>query len=234
MGALTNWTYRTFWANAVHPYRLLERRLQELAKPGLAILDAGCGHSAPNLQLLRASGATLYGVDLVPLTAQEGMDLLVADLAEIPLPDASLDLIYSRSVMEHLTDPQIVYAEAARLLKPGGRWIFLTANRWDYVSLFSRLIPNRFHAAIVRRFEGRQEFDVFPTAYRTNDRGQIARHAAAHGFAIDRFERYGQYPAMFYRVDPLFLLATLYEKLVINCRMLAGLRGWLYVELVKE
>lgn len=234
MGALTDWTYRTFWTKEVHPYRLLERRLLDLARPGLAILDAGCGHTAPNLQPLRASGAALYGIDLVPLAAQDGMELIEADLGKVPLPDASIDLIYSRSVMEHVTDPDAVYAEAARLLKPGGRWIFLTANRWDYVSLVSRLTPNRFHAAIVRRFEGREEFDVFPTAYRTNDRGQIAHYAQAHGFSIDRFERHGQYPAMFYRVGPLFLLATLYEKLVIRSRLLAGLRGWLYVELVKR
>ncbi len=234
MSRLTEWTYRKFWSYEEHPYRLLERRLQQLAKPGMTILDAGCGHTAPNLQMLRASGAKLIGVDLVPLDPQEGMELIVGDLGHIPLTDGSVDLMYSRSVMEHVVDPDAVYGEAARLLKPGGRWIFLTANRWDYVSLVSRLTPNRFHGAIVRRMEGREEIDVFPTAYQTNDRGQIAHHAAAQGFTVDHFSRHGQYPSMFYRVGPLFLLATLYEKLVMRVNALAGLRGWLYVELVKR
>ena len=234
MGSLTDWTYRRFWANEEHPYRRLRRRLIDLAAPGLTILDAGCGHTAPNLQELRDSGATLIGVDLVRLEPQPGMELIEGDLAHVPLPDASVDLIYSRSVMEHVVDPDGVYAEAHRLLKPGGRWIFLTANRWDYVSLVSRMTPNRFHAAIVRRFEGREEFDVFPTAYKTNDRGQIEHHAAAHGFVIDAFERHGQYPAMFYRIGLLFLIATAYEKLVMRLGCLEGLRGWLYVELVKR
>ncbi len=234
MARLTDWTYRRFWADEEHPYRRLRRRLLELARPGLTILDAGCGHTAPNLQELRDSGARLIGVDLVRLEPQPGMELIEGDLARIPLADASIDLIYSRSVMEHVVDPHAVYAEAARLLRPGGRWIFLTANRWDYVSIVSRLTPNRFHAAIVRRFEGREEIDVFPTAYKTNDRGQIAHYAAAHGFAIEAFERHGQYPAMFYRIGPLFLIATLYEKMVMRVRLLAGLRGWLYVELVKR
>jgi SAM-dependent methyltransferase len=233
LGGLTDWTYKRFWAHVEHPYRRLRRRLLELAGPGLTILDAGCGHTAPNLQELRDSGATLIGVDLVHLEPQPGMELIEADLGRIPLPDASVDLIYSRSVMEHVVDPDAVYGEAARLLKPGGRWIFLTANRWDYVSIVSRLTPNRFHAGIVRRFEGRDEIDVFPTAYRTNDRSQIAHYAATHGFRIDAFERHGQYPAMFYRVGPLFLLATFFEKAVIKLPFLAGLRGWLYVELVK-
>lgn len=234
MGSLTDWTYRQFWRNEEHPYRRLRRRLLELARPGMAILDAGCGHTAPNLQELRDSGATLIGVDLVRLEPQPGMELIEGDLARVPLGDASIDLVYSRSVMEHVVDPHGVYAETARLLKPGGRWIFLTANRWDYVSLVSRITPNRFHAAIVRRFEGRDEIDVFPTAYKTNDRGQIAHYARAHGFRIETFERHGQYPAMFYRVGPLFLLATLYEKLIMKIGLLAPLRGWLYVELVKE
>ena len=234
MGGLTDWTYARFWAHVQHPYRLLERRLLDLASPDLTILDAGCGHTAPNLQPLKPSGARLIGVDLVPLAPQDGLELIVGDLAKVPLPDQSVDLIYSRSVMEHVVDPHAVYAEANRLLKPGGRWIFLTANRWDYVSLVSRMTPNRFHAAIVGRFEGREDFDVFPTAYRTNDRGQISHYAGAHGFAIDRFERHGQYPAMFWKVGPLVLLASFYEKLIMKVGALAGLRGWLYVELVKK
>ena len=234
MGGLTDWTYARFWAHVQHPYRLLERRLLDLASPDLTILDAGCGHTAPNLQPLKPSGARLIGVDLVPLAPQDGLELIVGDLAKVPLPDQSVDLIYSRSVMEHVVDPHAVYAEANRLLKPGGRWIFLTANRWDYVSLVSRMTPTRFHAAIVGRFEGREDFDVFPTAYRTNDRGQISHYAGAHGFAIDRFERHGQYPAMFWKVSPLFLLASFYEKLIMKVGALAGLRGWLYVELVKK
>jgi SAM-dependent methyltransferase len=234
LGGLTDWTYRKFWAHEEHPYRRLERRLIEIARPGLTILDAGCGHTAPNLQRLRDSGATLIGVDLVRLEPQPGMELIEGDLAHVPLPDASVDLIYSRSVMEHVVDPDAVYAESARLLRSGGRWIFLTANRWDYVSLVARMTPNRFHAAIVRRFEGREEMDVFPTAYRTNDRGQIAHYAAAHGFDIAGFERHGQYPAMFYRFGPLFLLATFYEKLIMKIGLFARLRGWLYVELVRR
>lgn len=234
MGALTDWTYKRFWTQHEHPYRRLRRRLLELATPGMTILDAGCGHRAPNLQELRDSGATLIGVDLVKLEPQPGMELIEGDLASVPLADASVDLIYSRSVMEHVVDPHGVYAESARLLKPGGRWIFLTANRWDYVSLVSRVTPNRFHARIVRRFEGREEFDVFPTAYRTNDRRQIGHHAQAHGFRIERFERHGQYPAMFYRFGALFFLATLYEKVILRYAFLAVLRGWLYVELVKK
>jgi hypothetical protein len=55
---------------------------------------------------------------------------------------------------------------------------------------------------------------------KTNDRRQIAHHAEAHSFRIERFERHGQHPAMFYGVGPLFLLATFYEKMIIKLRVL--------------
>lgn len=202
--------------------------------PGMTVVDGGCGHTAPTLNLLRGKGARLVGVDLVPLAPQDGLELVVGDLASVPLPDSSVDLLYSRSVMEHVSDPDSVYRETRRLLKPCGRWIFLTANRWDYVSLVARLVPNRFHAAIVRRMEGRAEIDTFPTVYLSNDRGQIERLAAQAGFRIDRFQRLSQYPSMFHNVPVLFLLASIYERTVMRFSPLAPLRGWLLVELVLD
>ena len=50
----------------------------------------------------------------------------------------------------------------------GGRWIFLTPNRWDYVSIISRLVPNRFHGKVVHLTTGREEDDVFPVVYESN------------------------------------------------------------------
>lgn len=233
MGRLRDWTYRRFWAGDVHPYQTLRSRLAALTAPGMTIVDAGCGYTSPTLRELGGKGARLIGVDVVPLERYPGIETIQADLARIPLPDASVDLVYSRSVMEHVTDPDAVYAESWRLLKPGGRWIFLTANRWDYVSLVSRVTPNRFHGRIVSAMEGRAELDVFPTAYRTNDRTQIGRHAARAGFRVDRFDWLSQYPSMFYNNGPLFLIATLYEKLLMRFSALKRLRGWVFVELVK-
>jgi SAM-dependent methyltransferase len=231
---LAAWTYQRFWQSEVHPYQILRRRLAALVQPGMTVLDAGCGYTAPTLNELRGKGAKLIGVDVVPLEPNPELTLIECDLAQIPLPSTSVDLIYSRSVMEHVTDPTAVYAETARLLRPGGRWIFLTANRWDYVSLIARMTPNRLHGAVVRAFEGRDEVDVFPTAYRTNDRRQITRCAKAAGFAVEHFEYLSQYPSMFMKWGGPFLLATLYEKLLINVPLLAPLRGWLLVELTKS
>jgi hypothetical protein len=52
LGPLSDWASRRFRAHEQHPCRLLDRHLPDLAAPGLTILDAGCGRTAPNLQPL--------------------------------------------------------------------------------------------------------------------------------------------------------------------------------------
>jgi len=139
----------------------------------------------------------------------------------------------SRSVMEHVTDPAQVYSEAHRVLRPGGRFIFLTANLWDYASLIALAVPNRFHPWIVARTEGRAECDVFPVAYRTNTRRAVEKWARHAGFEVATFRYLGQYPAYFMFNGFLFLLATGYEKLISNVTALNFLQGWIFVTLRK-
>ena len=153
------------------------------------------------------------------------------NLSTIPISSASVDVIMSRSVFEHLDDPAAVYAEFARILKPGGHLVFLTANIWDYATLIARIVPNRFHPAIVARVEGREEEDVFPTRYRTNSFRAVARLSADAGLEVENFRYVGQYPNYFMFNAALFLLGTGYDKLVSRFEILRFLRGWILVTL---
>jgi SAM-dependent methyltransferase len=135
--------------------------------------------------------------------------------------------------MEHITDPEAVYSEMLRLLKPGGHFIFLTANFWDYASLIAKLIPNRLHPCIVARTEGRAEQDVFPVAYRTNTPRAIRKWAGRVGFEVVSIRYLGQYPCYFMFNGFLFLLATGYEKLIRTHRSLSFLQGWILAVLQK-
>jgi len=66
--------------------------------------------------------------------------------------------------MEHIKDPAIFFSEAQRVIKPGGYLCVRTSNAWGYAGIFSRLIPNRFHAKILSKVQNeRKEEDVFPT-----------------------------------------------------------------------
>jgi SAM-dependent methyltransferase len=225
---------RKYYAKSVHPYRAYEQRVDSLLKPGGTLLDAGCGRTVPVLKKYLGRAGRLIGVELVDFTdVPPGIDTYNADLAKLPLPDASADLIMSRSVFEHLTDPESVYREFSRVLRPGGAVVFLTANMWDYGTLVARLVPNRFHAKIVKHVEGRAEEDTFPTAYKTNTPGDVERLAAAAGLRVESFQYLSQYPNYLMFNGALFFLGMCFEKLISRFESLRFLRGWIMVTLRK-
>jgi malonyl-CoA O-methyltransferase len=100
----------------------------ELTSPpaGLRLLDAGCGAG----RRLRGTGAAkAVGVDISPemLAAgggsDPGVETMVADVRDLPLPDRSFDLIWCRLVIGHLADCAPVYAELARVADAGARLV---------------------------------------------------------------------------------------------------------------
>lgn len=236
MSKLSNYLLKHFYTNSSHPYRIFEKKVEELLTHDSTLLDAGCGRGAPVLKGFVGRASRLIGVELVEFTENgaSGVEYINADLSNIPLPDASVDLIMSRSVFEHLVDPEAVYRELARLLKPGGRIVFLTANLWDYATIIARLVPNRYHAKIVSITEGRAEEDVFPTAYRTNSQGDIDQLTRSVGLTCEEIRYLGQYPNYFMFNGFLFFLGTCYDKLISRYHFLRFLRGWLLVTLRKS
>ena len=97
-------------------------------------LDLGCGDGkltqiVDALPPADGSRRVWVGVDIDPLeTAQATATGLYRSVhtgsaAEIPEPAASVDFVFSNSVLEHVGPIDAVLAEAARLLKPGGRFI---------------------------------------------------------------------------------------------------------------
>ncbi|ANB02211.1 class I SAM-dependent methyltransferase [Ectothiorhodospira sp. BSL-9] len=226
-----------YFPQSTHPYRLLREVVGEHLSDDTALLDIGCGRKAPVLREFAGQGRSLIGVDLVDFPNKDKhTDILLynASVASMPfLDDESIDIAYSRSVMEHVEDVEGAYQELYRVLKPGGQYIFLTPNKWDYVAIGARLIPNRFHPRLVRLTSGRAEEDVFPTIYRSNTHKDISRLAAANGFQITRFEYLTQYPAYLTFNRPLFWLGCHYERLLGRFESLSGLRGWIFCILKK-
>lgn len=217
-----------------HPYRSFEKRVAGLLRPGATLLDAGCGRTVPVLRNYLGKAGRLVGVDLVDFTdVPPGIETYNADLARLPIGDECVDVIMSRSVFEHLEDPGSVYREFARVLKPGGVVIFLTANMWDYGTLVARLVPNRFHAKIVKAVEGRPEEDTFPIQYRTNTRRSVDRFSSAAGFRVLDFAYLSQYPNYLMFNGALFFAGMCFEKVIHRFEALRILRGWILVTLEK-
>ncbi|MDE2167160.1 MAG: class I SAM-dependent methyltransferase [Alphaproteobacteria bacterium] len=234
MSSLSQRLKQRYFGRSVHPYGVLRQRIEELLTPDATLLDAGCGRSAPTLTHFHGRARRLVGVDCVAFAGTpSGVELRQRDLADTGVADDAIDLMYSQAVLEHVTDPDAIFAEIARALKPGGRYIGLTANKWDYASVMARLIPNRLHPWIVRHTEGREEQDVFPTAYRVNTRRAVMRYAARHGLELVEFRYLGQYPSYFMFNGALFLFATAYQKLIERCAPLRCFQGWIFFVLRK-
>lgn len=229
-----------FFPPETHPYRFLESRIERNIHEAATVLDIGCGHGAPILQKLGGRAGKLYGIDLITFdqpcdgTGDDRLTLINEDVSDLKsFSDCSIDVAYSRSVMEHVQDMEGAYREIARVLKPSGRYIFLTPNRYDYASILATIVPSRFHGPVVRVTEGRSEIDTFPTCYLSNSFRDIRRLARAHGLRVVELSRLEQYPAYLSFSRPLFWLGCLYEKMIGALPGLHVLKGWIFCVLEK-
>jgi ubiquinone/menaquinone biosynthesis C-methylase UbiE len=106
------------------------------APTGAAVLDAGCGSGRLAVLIARRRpDLQVRGVDLEPgmvevadrRAEQENLgsrvQFTVADLADLPLPDDSVDLIVSTASLHHWADAGAVIASLSRVLRPGGQML---------------------------------------------------------------------------------------------------------------
>jgi SAM-dependent methyltransferase len=118
---------RHWWYRAMPD--LVRTLLGERLRPGLRILDAGCGPGA-NFEWLGRYGE-VAGVDHSPeairLANQRHpeTEAVVADITELPFDDASFDLALELTVLTVVEDDRRAVAELARVTRPGGAVLLL-------------------------------------------------------------------------------------------------------------
>jgi len=97
-----------------------------------AIVDAGCGNGRYALGLARNGYTNVLGVDLFDRLETQGLFRYdTADVAHLPLPDESVDLVYSMSVVHYLPNPEDGFREFGRVLKPGGTVVLSAHTRYS-------------------------------------------------------------------------------------------------------
>ena len=98
---------------------------------GSKILDVGCGNGDFSVELLNM-GFDVHGIDLADCPVL-GKRHTKVDLQTqtYPFPDNSFDIVFSKSVVEHLREPDFLIDEVHRVLKPGGTFICM-APSWKH------------------------------------------------------------------------------------------------------
>ncbi len=111
-----------------------QRAYAELARRVIGsarrVLEIGAGTGKVLSQLdAPYNGATDFSTKMRAARKPEGLvRRATTDAQRLPFRDASFDFVLSVNLLEHVPSPQAVASEAARVLRPGGRFLAITPN----------------------------------------------------------------------------------------------------------
>lgn len=135
--------------------------------PGARVLELGAGTGAQAAELARRGFAvTAIEIPDSNYAAHRLFPIIDYDGVTIPLPDASMDVVFSSNVLEHVPDLARLHAELHRVLAPGGRCLHIVPTHawrfWTTVTSYPdallyllagipRLVPRAVPGASERR-----------------------------------------------------------------------------------
>ena len=129
----------TVYDSESHPYTTYPEKLCKYLydrfnfNNEMKLLEVGCGRGE-FLRNFKNLGLNVYGCDLSDEAKDylEDFDIKTTDADNEPLPyeDSSIDIIFTKSFIEHLYYPEKFLGESLRVLKPGGLLLTLTPD-WE-------------------------------------------------------------------------------------------------------
>jgi len=114
-------------------------------KPGMKVLDVGCGIGGSAFHMASTYGASVRGIDLStnmitiaieyqakqPDNVKHNVFFEIADITKAEFEDESFDVIYSRDTLLHIGDKEGLFVNFFKWLKPGGRVLISDYCRGD-------------------------------------------------------------------------------------------------------
>jgi ubiquinone/menaquinone biosynthesis C-methylase UbiE len=188
---------------------------------GQVVVDIGCGRECPFLPFVCEPDAHLViGVDCSSHELRLNPDLgvkIVADAAAeaFPLRSASADLVVSRSVVEHLSDNDVFFANCARVLRPGGALVHTFACKFAPFALINQVLPNALARRLLAWFQPQWTEECgFPAHYNNCYFSAVRRLLERHGFQNARFT-FRFYQSIYFNFFlPLYVPMLLYDLVV--------------------
>ena len=132
---------------------------------GKDVLDIACGEGYGS-HLMSNVAASVVGVDISPEVVAHAckkygdkVTFSVGSCTDIPLDDASVDVVVSFETLEHLAEHELMLKEVKRVLRPGGILILSSPDKLNYTILPKT--QNPFHA----RELSKEEFRILVSKY---------------------------------------------------------------------
>jgi SAM-dependent methyltransferase len=230
---------RRFYADRKYDgTRVFYNWVRQYTSPQAKLLNLGAGPPTESpTRIFKGEVAEVVGADVDDCVLENGeLDraVLIKD-GKLPFPDGYFDVALSDYVLEHVEHPAQFLAEVARVLKPGGSYLFRTPNILHYVAIISAITPHWFHSFVANRArlnpEGSQE--PWPTYYRMNSRGALARLSRDAGFSSIETRMIEAEPSYLQFHAAPYLLGVAYERLVNSTEMLGALRSNIFGRMQK-
>jgi len=190
-------------------------------RAGQVVIDIGCGRECPFLPFVHEPSTHLIlGIDRSSYELHLNRDLstkIVADAAvdAFPLRDASVDLVVSRSVVEHLSDNDVFLANCARVLRPGGVVVHTFACKFAPFAVINQLMPNAVARRLLAWFQPQWSEECgFPAHYNNCYFSAMRRLLDRHGFQNAQFS-FRFYQGIYFNFFlPLYLPMLFYDLII--------------------
>jgi SAM-dependent methyltransferase len=135
-------------------FELFDKRVQAMAAPGLTVCDLG-GGANPLLDLELISERELRYV-VVDISESElskapaSYEKQIADIcAADPPARSSYDLVFSKSLAEHVTNASRFHENVYAMLKPGGKALHFFSTLYALPFVVNRVLPDRISAPLL-------------------------------------------------------------------------------------
>lgn len=204
-------------------WQRFEREAEALIRglpDGAVVLDLGGGRRCTYARAVNpADRVTLVAIDISPEELALNKDVTetyVADVAAgLPMPDASVDLVLSRALLEHVDGVPSAVRHMARVLRPGGVALHFVPCRYSLFGTAARALPFGpvlwLTHKVMPHTRGTVEFPVY---YDHCYPQALEREFGAAGFSHVQLLTTWACPGYFLAVYPLFLFHALYEQIV--------------------
>lgn len=156
--------------------------------PGAKVLEIGCGKGAL-LNHMQLAGFVVQGVDVdrealsACRTEHPGLSVCLASGDALPFESGAFDAVVSFDVFEHIKGSDRHLAEVRRILRPGGRYLLQTPNKWTNIPFELIRQWKKFHTGPITSYR-----EIVKDHCALHNYWELRRRFARNGFDIAFFD----------------------------------------------